>query len=571
MKFFNNLRITFKLALSFLIVGLLMIFISTLGMSNMNKINRGADSLYYDNIVGIDSINDIDKNLIATYLDTQLMTKEEYSGRKNELKDEIDKLSKEYHRIMEVYKNAITKDEDSKLFSEFEVKLKEYENIRNSYISLIMQNKTVEAKEKFKEFTNMRSNISDMLDKLIELNKTWAKDAVANNKITFNNSRKVTLAIIITSFILLSICSVLIIRAITMPLKKIKDFSDRLSEYNFSEELIIDVKDEFGETAMALNRAQHNVNSLIRSVIDSAQDMSASSEELSATVEELSSNFETINISTSEINSVVHNTSTTAEEVSASVQEIDSSISVLSNKAVDGSSNSLKIKERAAYIKRDSKELVGNTTKIYNNIEKEIIKDIEKGKVVNEIKDMANIIGNIAEQTNLLALNAAIEAARAGEQGKGFAVVAEEVRKLAEQSSVAAENVKVTIDEVQKAFNSVCKNSNELLRFMNEEVSKQFETFVKVGEQYDEDGNFFNNMSEELASMTEEITATINQVNEEVKNMSQMSQTSSENLKGIKESINESTQAMENVAATAQNQAELAQTLNELVQKFKVD
>ena len=51
---------------------------------------------------------------------------------------------------------------------------------------------------------------------------------------------------------------------VNKPLKKIKDFAERLALYDFSNPINIKRKDEFGKTGVALNKDRENVNNLIK-------------------------------------------------------------------------------------------------------------------------------------------------------------------------------------------------------------------------------------------------------------------------------------------------------------------
>lgn len=82
-------------------------------------------------------------------------------------------------------------------------------------------------------------------------------------------------------------------------------------------------------------------------------------------------------------------------------------------------------------------------------------------KFTEQLKGMAQNVGDIAKQTNLLALNAAIEAARAGEVGRGFAVVADEVRKLSNLSGGTGKKISETVETVNQAIAATLQISQQ--------------------------------------------------------------------------------------------------------------
>lgn len=100
-------------------------------------------------------------------------------------------------------------------------------------------------------------------------------------------------------------------------------------------------------------------------------------------------------------------------------------------------------------IKLSSDNASGISSEAYEQISKteEIITTLKNSS--SEIGNILKLVTDIANQTNLLALNATIEAARAGEAGKGFAVVANEVKDLAERTSIATDEIRDKIENVQ--------------------------------------------------------------------------------------------------------------------------
>ncbi|MDK2830080.1 MAG: methyl-accepting chemotaxis protein [Clostridium butyricum] len=460
--------------------------------------------------------------------------------------------------------------EEKKIFDTFNAELLQYRTLRENVIGFIHAENFSEAEKQYLEISKVRNEMFDSLSKLIEINLNEAKLANDNINSIYTASNRIMTILSIIGFILAIIIGLVLSKDINTPLQIIKLFGEKLANYDLSYEFKLTREDEFGQTGAALFKAQDNIKELVNTIVENSQNMSASSEELSATVEELTSKALSIDEAVNNIASNMQEASAGTEEISASIQEVDSSINILSQKAMDGSGNANSAKERATKVKNNSQKALKEAKEISEEKQQRMVRVIEDGKVVDNIRVMADIIADISEQTNLLALNAAIEAARAGEMGKGFAVVAEEVRTLAEQSSDAVKNIQETIIKVQDAFKNSIDTGSDILEFINKDVNAQFEAYEKTGNQYYDDSDFVSNMSEEIAAMSEEVTATVGQVSEAIQNMAEATQKSSGHAEAIKENMNETTQGLEQVALTSQSQAELAQKLNEIVQKFKI-
>lgn len=568
---FKNLKVRTKIFTLALTMLVMILVVAGIGYKNMYDSNKEIKSLYNNNLLSVEYLNDNRNQARAIEADINYIILHAGEKDKQEIKiKDISDRAKKYDDNFSKYKSSDLDKFEKELIPAVEGDLAKYRDGRQEVLKLALDGKQKEALDKFEALSGTVESFQKNLKQLAEYNVTDAQKVINENEI---NSRKTVIIFaltVIAAVVIGIIISLLVIRNIINPLNKIGDFAERLKNSDFSTSISLTRKDEFGQIGRALNAAQKQVGLVISEVINSVQDLGAGSEELSATVEEMAAKLEDINKDTEGIALAAQEASAGTEEVSASTEEVNSSIQVLSEQALEGSKRVEIIKDKAIEIKDNSNRSFERIKSINSEKEVKIQQALKRAEVVENIKVMADTISGIAAQTNLLALNAAIEAARAGEQGKGFAVVAEEVRKLAEMSSEAVVQIHKTIEEVREAVSELRQNSNEVLTFIKEDINPQFNKFIEIGNDYYSDAEYFAKISDNIASMSSEINATMDQVSNAIDEMAQQAQKTNQNSDSIKSGVNEAAIGMEQVANTAQAQAEMAQRLSEIVQGFKI-
>lgn len=572
MKWFNNLKMRTKLLLAFIFIALFIVIVGVYGSLLNKKTNENLSNIYNIDLQSVKTLGQLKANVLTIRGDILQLLDKNNSSQINSIAAEIDATKADNNKLVDFYnKNLISNGLDKQLFTQFQKYLADWRVAREKLIQFVKDGKYDEAYASFPEVSKYRGLMLDNLNKDIDYNiNVLAKGDYDSSQSSAKNGLAVSTAITIIGLGISALVGILLASVISRQIKKVLNFATALGNGDFTQTIDINTKDEIGNLVKALNKAGENVRELINEVAKSINYISANSEELSATTQEISSKMEMINQSAGQISAGAQELSATSEQVNATTETIVENIIKASSQASEGNTEASKIETRAIENKENASKSSLSANKLYAEKQQNIIKAVDEGKVVNEVKIMADSIGGIAAQTNLLALNAAIEAARAGEQGKGFAVVAEEVRKLAEESSRAVKNIQDMTLKVELAFLNLSTNANDVLAFIEGQVKPDYDSFVNVGKQSGEDATYFNGLSKNISDAMREINNSINEVKGGIESVSATAEESAAGTEEILASIGETNFAIQEVAKASQSQAELAQNLNILIQKFRI-
>lgn len=570
MNLIQKMSVKAKLLSGFLICVVILVIVGTCGIMGMNIINNNAKQIYNYDFNSVTYLHQIKETLlsIGTEIDNAILYED--NEKTVEAIKNIDAYDAQGISYLEGYGELEHPSDIKAQYDSIQSLVQEYRLERTEVLELASAGKYAQAKAGTSKVAEIRIQINEKVDALLEITQNNAIDQNNENKNEFKTMADNILVIVIIGSIIAMVFGLVISLSIGKRIKYILLFAKAIGEGDLTYACSVKGKDEIAKLSDALNAAREKIRQLIGTIAEQTQDVSASSEELSATLEEITSAFTQIDQNVTSIVGNIQDINATTEELSATVEQVDAGVSHLSSDSTESSNEAVMIKNRSIEIKNKGVESKTIAEQLSEEKKSKILEAIEQSKVVGEIIIFAESIASIAEQTNLLAINAAIEAARAGEQGKGFAVVASEIRVLSEQSSGYVKNIHNVINSVKGAVENLSEHSKDVLDFINGRVKDDYQLLIDTGVSYENDAIYVSNLSTNIASMSEELSASTQEIAEVTRSIACNVESTSNNSEKILESIEQVAIAMDEVANTAQQQAEIAERLTQMISIFKI-
>jgi methyl-accepting chemotaxis protein len=483
MNILNNLKTGIKLIGGFAIVALITLIVAFIGYSNMKSINDGMTSMYFDRLVPVNELGEVDAGLMQIRGDVYkilYIPAEAEANTKN-----IEVISKDIDERIAKYKKTYLLDSEVAGLTVFEPAWAEY---KAAIAEVLEWNKVGKQKELIASLTGEgRTAIASIAvrksaQNLLDINVQAGEELNMQGDVTFASAVRLLLVISIAGFLLALAIGLVISNSLTKPLSVLVKIATSVSVGDLVRDLDQKVrvsltrrKDEVGDIAKSFDQvinymqemghaaetiAKNDLTStiipksgkdelgnafsaMVTGLREAVTMISDSAGNLSAASEQLSSAANQAGQATNQISTTVQQVAKGTADQSASINNTASSIDQMS-KAIEGvaqgaqeqSQAIAKASEITAQINTSIQQVAGNAASVTRDsataAEAARSGAVTVEETLNGMKSIKTKVGASAEKVQEM-----------GKRSEEIGAIIETIQDIASQTNLLALNAAI--------------------------------------------------------------------------------------------------------------------------------
>jgi methyl-accepting chemotaxis protein len=361
-------------------------------------------------------------------------------------------------------------------------------------------------------------------------------------------------------------------RVFTKNIRRLQQGAQRLSNGDLSQDVQLPgtfLPDETNDLATALNEVTVNLRELVGYIRSVSATVAQSAQALSVTTQEVTASGQEVAKTVEQISYGAESQAEMTERSTRLIRDMAVSIDLIASSARKLTLSASETAQTAQNGGELSREAVEKMKLLMTEVEKSGSLIVSFGGQVHKIGKIVEVITNIAQKTNLLSLNASIEAARAGEYGRGFAVVAEEIRKLADSTSLSASEITELVETIREESQTIQFSMQGTIRELSagrvslDTTGSAFERIIQTALVTHTKATSISELSQSQAEGARHMVTAIDEISRVVTDNAAATEE-------LSAATQQQTASMTEMARSAQQLSALAEELLEMVQRFRL-